>query len=79
MITGQSYGDGELLMWEKKVNVAKIKYSRKVLSIMEIKTEEVALSDVILWDKFNIRYLGQKPKSGLNSKISWKGILTYDH
>ena len=75
MATIQSYGEGELLMWEKKVPVASIKYSNKLMSTIGFKSESIAMSDVIQWNQFDVKYLGLKPKHGLHPKISWRELL----
>ena len=72
---GQSYGQGELLMWEDKVDVDMLNYSKKIISTIKFKKSKVAMSDVLPWSNFNMKFLGQKPKEGLNSKISWREFL----
>ena len=62
-------------MWENKVPVASIKYSNKLMSTIGFKSESIAMSDVIQWNQFDVKYLGLKPKHGLHPKISWRELL----
>ena len=72
---GQSYGQGELLMWEDKVDVQLLHFSKKIINTIKFKKNKVAMSDVLAWCNFNMKFLGQKPKEGLSSKISWREFL----
>ena len=74
---GQSYGQGELLMWEDKVNVQLLNYSKKIINTIKFNKSKVAMSDVLAWSNFNMKFIGQKPKQGLSSKKSWRQFLVY--
>ena len=75
MAAGQSYGEGECLMWEHQVDVKKLLISSKVLLNKHFKGKDIALADLILWKKFNISYLGVIPQAGFSVKLSWRQFL----
>ena len=45
------------------------------MSTIGFKSESIAMSDVIQWNQFDVKYLGLKPKQGLHPKISWRELL----
>ena len=69
-----SFGTGECLLWEVKVPVDKLTYSKGELADVW-NSPVVSLENVVLWKDFKIKSFGKKiSESLLNFKISWRAL-----
>ena len=69
-----SFGTGECLLWEVKVPVDKLTYSKGELADVW-NSPVVSLENVVLWKDFKIKSFGRKiSDSHLNFKILWRAL-----